>query len=217
MRLIKFVLFCLIFPGYIFAADEKQLIFFDPNQLAYNKKQIVDNDAVYVKVFKKLCEQADIALLKGPYSVVYKKTAPPSGDKHDYMSLGPYWWPDTTKPDGLPYIRRDGEVNPERYLYDNVELKSLDTAVTTLSLAYYFSDKEVYAQNAASLIRIWFLDENTRMNPHLKYGQAIRGKSEGRGVGIIDTRALVRIAESIGLIGTSVSWAQQDQRGSSKI
>ena len=27
--------------------------------------------------------------------------------------MGPYWWPDTTKIDGLPYIRRDCELNPE--------------------------------------------------------------------------------------------------------
>ena len=35
------------------------------------------------------------------------------GDKHDYLSFGSYWWPDPDKPDGLPYIRRDGGVNPE--------------------------------------------------------------------------------------------------------
>ena len=29
-------------------------------------------------------------------------------------SVGPYWWPDPSKPDGLPYIRKDGHKNPER-------------------------------------------------------------------------------------------------------
>ena len=52
----------------------------------------------------------DLSLSDGPWSVMDKQHVPPSGDKHDYMSLGPYWWPDPDKPDGLPYIRRDGEV-----------------------------------------------------------------------------------------------------------
>ena len=56
---------------------------------------------------------ANVALTEGPFSVMDKKRVPPSGDKHDYLSMGPYWWPDPSKPNGLPYIRRDGEVNPE--------------------------------------------------------------------------------------------------------
>jgi len=47
------------------------------------------------------------------YSVTKKSQTPPSGSKNDYMSQGPYWWPDPSKPNGLPYIRRDGERNPE--------------------------------------------------------------------------------------------------------
>src|ERR1700741_327346 len=62
-----------------------------------------------------LIKQADDALRTGPFSVMEKKLTPPSGDKHDYMSVGPYWWPDPSKPNGLPYIRKDGQVNPERY------------------------------------------------------------------------------------------------------
>ena len=54
-------------------------------------------------------KRADEHLKKGPYSVTYKKALPPSGDKHDYISMGPYWWPNPKTADGLPYIRRDGE------------------------------------------------------------------------------------------------------------
>ena len=52
-----------------------------------------------------LLKEAEQALTADLVSVVQKQQTPPSGDKHDYMSLGPYWWPDSTKPDGLPYIR----------------------------------------------------------------------------------------------------------------
>jgi hypothetical protein len=214
MKYLYFFCLCLIISGInVLAADDKQFIILDPDLLLYSKQKIIENDHEWVEAFNKLCNQANKALQNGPYSVVYKKTLPPSGDIHDYMSLGPYWWPDTSKPDGLPYIRRDGVVNPERYLYDNVALKSLDSAATTLSLAYFFSEKENYARHAANLIRTWFLDDSTHMNPNLKFGQAIKGKVEGRGVGIIDTRAFIRIVEAIGLIGSSSSWSRQDQDG----
>ena len=36
-----------------------------------------------------------------------KKLVAPSGDKHDYISVGTYWWPNPDTSDGLPYIRRD--------------------------------------------------------------------------------------------------------------
>ena len=52
--------------------------------------------------------------LRGEDETVMDKTqVPASGDKHDYLSLAPYWWPNPQTSDGLPYIRIDGEVNPE--------------------------------------------------------------------------------------------------------
>jgi hypothetical protein len=134
-----------------------------------------------------LYQQADDALLFEPVSVVDKELVPPSGDKHDYMSVGPYWWPDPDKSDGLPYIRRDGEVNPSRHNYDNARMGPVCSGVETLSLASFLFESELYATHAAKLLRVWFLDETTKMNPNLEFGQAIPGICEGRGVGIIDT------------------------------
>ena len=56
--------------------------------------------------------RARAALDATPVSVMEKRRTPPSGNKHDYMSMAPYWWPDSTKPDGLPFVRRDGHVYP---------------------------------------------------------------------------------------------------------
>ena len=60
-----------------------------------------------------LRKTADKALKNDAYSVTHKKITPPSGDAHDYLSYSRYWWPDPEKPDGLPYIRKDGVVNRE--------------------------------------------------------------------------------------------------------
>src|SRR4051794_15482581 len=58
-------------------------------------------------------DDAEQAMKVSTLSVTDKQSTPPSGDKHDYMSLAPYWWPDPKSANGLPYIRRDGERNPE--------------------------------------------------------------------------------------------------------
>jgi len=147
-------------------------------------------------------------------SVVSKEAAPPSGDKHDYMSQAPYFWRNPDTPTGLPYVRRDGERNPEISKFPDHELldKMIDT-VERLSLGYFVTGKEEYAVRAGEILRMWFLDPSTRMNPNLEYGQAIPGINTGRGIGIIETRGLTRVVDSIGLLAGSKSWSKSDQAG----
>ncbi len=185
----------------------------DPTSLAETKRRVGAGDERLAPAVGKLRAEADEALTRGPFSVMDKKAVPPSGDKHDYMSVGPYWWPDPKTPDGKPYIRRDGEVNPERYDYDSAPLARMCEAVDTLALAYYLTGHEPYADHAATLLRTWFLDESTRMNPHLQFGQAIPGRCDGRGIGMIDTARLARLVDSIGILAGSPSWSEADQEG----
>ncbi|HET6996321.1 MAG TPA: alginate lyase family protein, partial [Chitinophagaceae bacterium] len=81
-----------------------------------------------------------------------------------------------------------------------------------LSLTWYFTGEEKYAQKSAELLRTWFLNENTKMNPHLEYGQAIPGINTGRGIGIIETVALINIADAAGLLNGSKSWTGADHK-----
>ena len=120
-----------------------------------------------------------------PYTVVDKTRTPASGDKHDYMSMGPYWWPDRSTPNGLPYVRRDGVMNPERETdaFDLADLEAMSQDVQALSLAYYFTGDERYAAQAAAFVRSWFLTPETRMNPNLNHGQAVPGRVSGRAEG----------------------------------
>ena len=161
-----------------------------------------------------LLQQAQAALKFAPVSVMDKAVTPPSGDKHDYMSQAPYWWPDPAKEGGLPYIRRDGERNPEiNRISDHDNLGRLIGHVSTLGRAYRATREERFAAHATRLVRVWFLDPATRMNPHLQFGQGIPGVTQGRGIGIIETRGLPRLIEGIQQVAGSKAWTSADEKG----
>jgi hypothetical protein len=182
--------------------------------LAETKARIGRDDPGLRPAYSQLLTDAADALQLAPVSVLDKKRVPPSGDKHDYMSFGPYWWPDPSKPKGLPYIRRDGERNPEAYNEtDTRRLDQLVTSVEALGLAYHFTEDEKYANHAARLLRVWFLEPDTRMNPNLTYAQAIPGRTEGRGIGIIETRRLTAVIDALGLLERSNAWTAADCEG----
>lgn len=167
----------------------------------------------YATALDSLKKRADRAMEVGPFSVMQKNMTPPSGDKHDYLSQGPYWWPNPDTPDGLPYVRHDGVVNPEYYNFDSRTLGQMANAVFTLSVAWFYTGHEPYAEKSLELLRTWFLDPGTRMNPNLEFGQAIPGRTEGRGIGIIETGNLVKVVNGIGMLKGAEAMKEDDLPG----
>lgn len=164
------------------------------------KARAVEGDPVIQPAIDRLRTDVDSALAFEPVSVMSKELVPPSGDRHDYMSMGPYWWPNPDTPDGLPYIRKDGEVNPEGETLDRRKQSRMMSAVGSLALGCYLFDDTASGKHAARLLRTWFVDPETRMNPHLEFGQSIPGICEGRGIGIIDTAGYTSLIEAFGLL-----------------
>jgi len=186
----------------------------DAKQLQETKARILAGDKDFAPAVAKLESDAQKAVNSGPFSVVTKETTPPSGDKHDYMSQAPYFWPNPKSSNGLPYIRRDGERNPEiNKISDHRSLDQMESAVETLALAYYFRGDEAYAEKATQLLHAFFLEPATLMNPNLQYAQAIRGVNTGRGIGLIETRGLTHVVDAIGLLADSKALTPADRVG----
>lgn len=184
----------------------------DGQVLQKNQELIAANDPEKLAALKSLLKKADKLLIDAKtYSVMDKKQVPPSGDKHDYMSTGPYWWPDPSKPDGLPYIKKDGQRNPTYYdISDSQEIDKVEDSALTLALAYYFTKDNKYADFTSKLLKTWFLDAETKQNPHLNFGQGIPGLNTGRGTGIIETRDLFRVGDAAILIQNTPNWNIKD-------
>ncbi|XOV94156.1 MAG: alginate lyase family protein [Bacteroidota bacterium] len=171
-----------------------------------------DKLTIPVNSKKQIINNADQMLEDGPYSVIEKSFTPPSGDKHDYMSIGIYWWPNPNTEDGLPYVRRDGFVNPEVNDITDKHYFDLTREIAfTCGLAYHFTRNEKYAAKAAEVLRAWFINDMTRMNPNLNYGQGVPGITEGRCYGIIETRDISDALDAERLISNSKSWNSTDR------
>ncbi len=171
-------------------------------------KAKVENPELIVQIIK----NADKLLPKTILSVVDKSKSAPSGDKHDYISCAPYYWPDPANPTG-PYIRRDGEKNKAVTTPDKNNLGTMANSIISLSLAYNLTSEEKYAAKAVKNLRIWFLNQKTRMNPNLNFGQTIYGRLEGkgRGAGMIETYKLVEMLDAVELLRKSPKFSKTDQ------
>ena len=170
-------------------------------ELEAEKSHIINVDKEALQNYNEILQKADSLLNRKSFSVVNKTGIPPSKTKHDYMSIGPYWWPNPETANGLPYIRKDGEINPEtrNSFTDYVEKKSFISTVKVLTKAYNLSNEKKYAFKNLELINAWFLDDDTKMNPNVNYGQYVPGKSEGRCFGIIEFAGLKAITKFLEL------------------
>ncbi|MFQ3787563.1 alginate lyase family protein [Halomonas sp. A29] len=172
-----------------------------------NFSELNDPDKGYKGLLQILQGAADAAMQRGPYSVIDKKTLPPSKNAHDYWHPSPYFWPNPIT--RLPYIRRDGKRVPGTRLYepmsdnyDRTRLQRLFDDTFVLTLAGSVSQDEQYDDHAAKLVRTWFLNPETAMAPHLDYAQVRKGwnKNRGSSSGIIEAKDFYYFLDAVRLL-----------------
>ena len=200
------------------SATATTFVFVDEAEIGKSRTQLHSEAATAeMKLsYRHVLEEAALALEAGPFSVTDKTMVPPSKDMHDYLSLSPYWWPDESKPDGLPWIRKDGKTNPVSKTpdTDSRRIGHFTRSVRVLAIAYYFSGDEKYAERAIEYLRVWFLNPETRMNPNLNFAQGVPGIAPGRRSGLIDSRSLAdRLLDAMAMLSKSPSWTEADEAG----
>lgn len=170
-----------------------------PPQTASDAKSSAPKLSVDVAAIDKdrILKAASAALNQAPVTITAFPAKLSEGGPNDFYSNGDYWWPDPSKPNGLPYIRRDGETNPENFIAHRMAVKTLRDSIAALAAAYRITGDDKYVTKASELLKVFFLDPRTRMNPRLDYAQAVPGVSPGRGIGIIDTLHLIEIPPAV--------------------
>lgn len=194
---------CLGSEGYAASFGGRRTFAFRPADLEAIKAKRA-NDPAIGAVYRDLIARADRMLGTKPASVMDKRSIPVSGDRHDYVSLARYWWPNPVDAKG-PYVRRDGDTNPdiESNRFDRSALSRMTREADTLALAFYYSGERKYAEGAARVIRTWFLDPATAMNPNMNFAQAVPGVSDGRPEGVLDGASFIAVIDAAGLIAPS--------------
>lgn len=198
-----------LFLLFVFLIGSAQSVW-DRSHLAKVRDRI--SEPIYSLAYSALISDADSLLKVEPLSVMMKELPSPSGDPHDYVSLARYFHPNPSTSDRLPYINKDGITNPEIYKWDRGHLGETSDRIATLALARYFSGDERYAAKAAQLLRVWFLDESTRMNPQMEYAQMVPGVNGGKGrsFGVLDAYSFVEMLDGVSLLSGSKSWSESD-------
>jgi hypothetical protein len=183
-----------------------------PATLATVKERLGKGDQTLQPAMDALLKEASKALKVPLASVMDKVEAFPGADKHDYVSYAPYFWPNPDTKDGLPFVRHDGKRNREQTAKgDSPQFGRMLNAVNVLSLTYGLTGDERYAVHAAALLKTWFVDPATRMNPNFTHAQAVLGVNTGRGTGLIEFNSMPHLVDGLTLLKPSKSWPAEEQ------
>ena len=188
----------------------------EPDKYILSDPSILLPDAIVSQQTETALLNSAEALLDQPPVRITDKSAHVAGSGHrNYTSLATYWWPDPDSEDGLPYIRKDGKVNPETYSEKSDLPKLIEMAqrVDKLTKAYRLTGDEMFSEKALEQLLTWFVDDNTAMYPHLEHAQMVKGRNSGRSYGVIDTWWLVRVIESIPELKKSDYWSDEIELG----
>lgn len=113
------------------------------------------------------------------------------------------------------FVNWEGHVRPDGRLwgagseaYDRSRSYDMMTNVTLFALAHFYTGEARFATKAVSLIRTWFLDDETKMLPSHAFMRWSRQASEP--TGILQLRELTYTFDALALIQRSTAWTDDD-------
>jgi len=158
---------------------------------------------------KRVIPLADVFMNEKPITITARNCTRSAGGIHDYYSEATYWWPNPVNPTG-PYIRKDGENNPDNFDFHRQALSKFSWIVGTETSAYLLTGEKKYAVQAVDHLKAWFIDTTSLMHPHMLYTQAIKGVNTGRGIGIIDATPLIEVTKAVEILKETNNLSNQD-------
>lgn len=215
---IVLIISVMLLSGLSFAkAPQGRFVLVNGEKLKKARELYTAGDYKKNPVLKKLVKDSEKSLKTDIVTILDKKEAGPSGNKHDYYSLANYYWPNPATPDGLPYIKKDGEVNPEIYESGDKEVfpKMLKTTFN-LGVGYYLTGNQEYAEQGIKWLKTWFIDTATMMNPNFEYSQIIRGSKKKNYSGIIDACEIPKVLDAIAMLSGSELMTDELDKGLKK-
>ncbi len=164
----------------------------------------------------RILKLADDALQLKPPAITDHRATNSAGGPHDFFSQADYAWPNPTNKNGLPYVQYDGRTDTNNFEEHRMAMRHMKDAVAALAAAYAVTGDDKYVSKAAECLRVFFLDENTRMNPNLNYAQAVLGKETGNAIGVIDTLHLAELPVAIRFLEKSPAFDSSVDAGMKK-
>lgn len=161
----------------------------------------------------RILRAAENALRLKPPAITDQAATNSAVGPHDFFSQADYAWPNATNKGGLPYVTHDGKSNPEVFSAHRMAMRNMKDAVAGLAAAYAITGDDKYVRKANELLRVFFLDEKTKMNPHLQYAQAVLGSATGEPYGVIDTLHLAELAVAVPFLEKSSAFDAPVDKG----
>jgi hypothetical protein len=158
-----------------------------------------------------LTRLADELLAAPDRFITGKKTLPPSGDNHDYLSEAPYWSKTGRYVDGVVQDPRPNS-DPLSGRYDHASLQLFMRRSYGLAVAGRLMGRKDMSIKAAELVRAWLIDPATRMNPTAVHAQRIPGREGVNPVGIVEFRGFATLPYALRLLEEDCAMGKDDIR-----
>jgi hypothetical protein len=194
--------------------NNHRLLVFDEDSLVERKSRWQAGETESSLLVNRLVKRADRVILFPPPTLGGLVSAPKSAQAQDYFSLGAPW---ALQPFADPPTRALDEDGPWERSRQTLGASTQDNRwalqrvfdeTLLLTLAATFSGKASHWGAAAQRVRTWFIDPDTRMNPHLKFARIRpeQGEATGTSGGIIDFQDVYLFLDAVRLL-------QQHQNG----